>query len=143
MLRRYFLWTQLKVVMWNNCFCSWQLCAPDRWRRGVRHQEIHTFSLGNTRKYQNILGNTLKYQEIHVIFPENLGNIRKCYEIPGNTKPKHEIHENTLVYGMGFLLTGSWLFYSFYWHVWNVKQEILWNTRKYQKHNISGNTWKL
>jgi hypothetical protein len=143
MLRCYFLWTHLKVFMWNNCFCSWQLSAPDRWRRGVRHQEIHTFSLGITRKYQNILGNTLKYPEIHVIFPENLGNIRKCYEIPGNTKPKHEIHENTLVYGMGFLLTGSWLFYSFYWDVWNVKQEILWNTRKYQKHNISGNTWKL
>jgi hypothetical protein len=35
------------------------------------NQEIHTFSLGNTRKYQQVLG-----------------NIRKYYEIPGNTRPK-------------------------------------------------------
>jgi hypothetical protein len=38
--------------------------------RGVRHQEIHTFSLGNIRKYQKFLGNTCKFQEI-------LGIVRK------------------------------------------------------------------
>jgi hypothetical protein len=37
--------------------------------RGVRHQEIHTFSLGNTKKKS---GNALKYQEIPV-------NFRKYY----------------------------------------------------------------
>jgi hypothetical protein len=47
----------------------------------VRHQEIHTFLLGTTRKYKEITKNTLKYQEIPVRF-------RKYYEIPGNTKPK-------------------------------------------------------
>jgi hypothetical protein len=39
-----------------------------------RHQEIHTFSLGNTKKYQEIPS-----------------NFRKYYEIPGNTRQKHEI----------------------------------------------------
>jgi hypothetical protein len=45
---------------------------------------MHTFSLGNTRKYQEIQkmsGNTLKYKEIPL-------NFRKYYEIPRNTRPK-------------------------------------------------------
>jgi hypothetical protein len=32
-----------------------------RYGRGVRHQEIHIISLGNTRKYQEIPKNVRKY----------------------------------------------------------------------------------
>jgi hypothetical protein len=41
---------------------------------GVRHQEKHIFSLGNTRKYQEILKNFRKYLEIS-------GNTCKFQEI--------------------------------------------------------------
>jgi hypothetical protein len=57
----------------------------------VRHQEIHTFSLENIRKYQKIPKNFRKYLEISgntCTFEEILENIRKYYEIPGNTRPK-------------------------------------------------------
>jgi hypothetical protein len=76
----------------------------------VRHQEIHTLSLGNTRKYQEIPKKIRKYLEI-------LGNTCKLQEILGNTtkfqekqEQKHEIlwyFYATLVRLEFFLLTGS------------------------------------
>jgi hypothetical protein len=69
----------------RNSNSRWLPCSS--WR-GVRQ---HTFSLGNTRKYQEILKNFRKYLEISgntCIFQEILGNIRKYYEIQDQ---KHEI----------------------------------------------------
>jgi hypothetical protein len=58
---------------------------------GLRHQEIHKFSLENTRKYQEIPKNFRKYQKIlgnTCKFQAILRNIRKYCEIPENTSPK-------------------------------------------------------
>jgi hypothetical protein len=100
--------------------------------RGVRHQEIYTFSLGNVKKFQKISGNTCKFQEI-------LGNIRKYYKILGNTMPKTR---NTRKYfgiftrplfGLSFFIDWVLMFLLF---LLGYMKCQLGNTRKYFAKNM-------
>jgi hypothetical protein len=94
-----------------------------------------TFSLGNTKKNQEISSNIRKYL--------------KSYEIPGNTRPKTWNTKKYFVKNMKYF--GIFTRFSFdlsFFADWvltillfllgymKFKQEILWNTRKYFANNM-------